>query len=89
MALRRLFVVSRLFAVSALVLAACGGEPPPPPSSPVGRPVELGPDGVPESCPFRVDDLCFDRAEEACAAAGCPAPRCLILESYPARVSCQ
>jgi hypothetical protein len=75
-----------------LLLVACGSSPPPdpppePPPDP-GRPVEPSSDGVPENCPFRVGDACYDTSEAACAAAGCAVDSCRILESYPARIRC-
>lgn len=42
----------------------------------------------PENCPFLVNCQCYGDAEAACAAAGCT-DRCVILESYPAQVSCE
>lgn len=39
-------------------------------------------------CDFVVGDACFDSAESACACAGCELDRCLVLESYPAQISC-
>lgn len=45
--------------------------------------------GIPESCEIRVDGQCYMSTAEACDAAGCPADRCTILESYPGQVECQ
>ncbi len=44
---------------------------------------------TPKDCNFRVKGFCFKTDEEACAAAGCDAANCMILESYPARVKCR
>jgi hypothetical protein len=45
--------------------------------------------GIPEDCEVRVDGQCYATETEACAAANCPAERCIILESYPGQVDCQ
>jgi len=45
--------------------------------------------GIPDGCEVRFEGQCYASATEACAAAECPAPRCLILESYPGQVQCE
>jgi hypothetical protein len=82
----------------ALTSAACAGSPSDPatpddshatvsttadPNAPVTPP------DVPEGCDFRVGDECYDNADAACDAAGCPRQSCQILESYPAQIACE
>lgn len=38
---------------------------------------------------MRVAGQCYATQAEACAAADCPAERCLLLDSYPAQVQCE
>lgn len=42
---------------------------------------------LPENCEIRHDDVCYQDAKAACAAAGCP-ENCTILRSYPGQVEC-
>ncbi len=44
---------------------------------------------IAENCEVRYEDVCYPSGTEACAAANCPAERCIILESYPGQVECQ
>lgn len=44
--------------------------------------------GKPEGCSYEHNGCCYPSAEAACKAAGCPAGKCLILESYPAQIAC-
>jgi hypothetical protein len=70
-------------------------EPLPPVTSEVPEPTP-GPcaeggrlwDGKPVDCSYEHGGCCYGSAPAACAAAGCPAERCLVLESYPAQISC-
>jgi hypothetical protein len=57
----------------------------PPPCNGVGRIW----DGRPEGCAYEHDSCCYDDAEAACAAAGCEAAACTVLESHPAAVRCR
>jgi len=45
--------------------------------------------GIPDDCEVRVDGVCYASDTEGCEAAGCPAGRCTILESYPGQVECE
>ena len=68
--------------------------PPPtsePPSPTPGSCAEGGRlwDGKPENCSYEHGGCCYDSPRAACAAAGCPEDRCLILESYPAQIRCE
>lgn len=65
---------SLLALLSSSVLLACGGA-------------SAG--GVPDNCEVRVDGVCYPTDAEGCEAAGCPADRCIILESYPGQVQCE
>lgn len=56
----------------------------PQPCAPDGRPW----DGKPEDCSYEHGGCCFDSAQSACEAADCPVDRCVVLESYPAQISC-
>lgn len=74
-------------------------EPPPEqaPPEPELPPLEPGPcaeggrlwDGTPQDCSYEHGGCCYDTAAAACSAAGCPAERCNVLESYPAQISCR
>lgn len=54
------------------------------PCAPDGRPW----DGKPVDCSYEHDGCCYDSAASACEAAGCPAEQCVVLESYPAQITC-
>jgi hypothetical protein len=45
-------------------------------------------DGKPQGCAYEHGKCCYDAAEPACAAAGCAAGTCVVMESYPAQVRC-
>jgi hypothetical protein len=45
-------------------------------------------DGKPEDCSYEHGGCCYDSAASACAAAGCAADRCNVMESYPAQIAC-
>ncbi len=85
--------------LAPLALAACAGSPSDPatpddshatvsttadPDAP-----RTAPSAVPEGCDFRVGGECYDNADAACNAAGCPRQSCQILESYPAQITCE
>jgi len=46
-------------------------------------------DETPKNCNFRVKGYCFAAEEDACAAAGCSAGRCMVLDGKPAKVKCK
>jgi hypothetical protein len=47
-------------------------------------------DEIPKDCNFRVKGFCFAAEEDACAAAGCSAGRCMVLvEEKPAKIKCK
>jgi hypothetical protein len=84
-----------------LGLLGCGGaEPSPSPAAPtsnddvVSSPASHDPSASPDvgepprDCPFRVDQACYQTADDACTAISCPREQCQILESYPAQVRC-
>jgi hypothetical protein len=48
-----------------------------------------GPDAARAECEFRVGETCFASDTDACAAAGCKPGSCIVLESYPAQVTCK
>ncbi|MCH9686706.1 MAG: hypothetical protein K0V04_35060 [Deltaproteobacteria bacterium] len=39
-------------------------------------------------CSYEHGGCCYESAAHACAAAGCPGAHCIVLESYPAQISC-
>lgn len=45
-------------------------------------------DGKPKDCPYEHGKCCYPAPEQACAAAGCAAGTCVVMESYPAQVRC-
>jgi hypothetical protein len=67
--------------------AASAAGPSKPGSKPlVPKPASGEPAG---SCDFRVGETCYATDTEACTAAGCKAGGCIVLESYPAQVTCK
>jgi hypothetical protein len=46
-------------------------------------------DGKPQDCAYEHGKCCYPAAEQACAAAGCAAGKCVVMESYPAQVRCE
>lgn len=62
-------------------------EPPPPAPGECAEGGRLW-DGKPKDCSYEVAGCCYDSAQNACAAAGCGAEQCLVLESYPAQIRC-
>jgi hypothetical protein len=60
------------------------------PGAPAALPATgSGADASAAACDFRVGESCFASDGEACAAAGCKPGGCIVLESYPAQVSCK
>ena len=43
----------------------------------------------PAACDYRVGQTCYATEAEACSAAGCPPGGCVVLESYPAQITCK
>ena len=85
---------------TACLLVACGGKQADTPSeTPDELPAEEGrPDpnakvddnaAPPENCDFMVNDKCYTDQAEACTAAGCEPDKCMVMESYPAQISCR
>jgi hypothetical protein len=46
-------------------------------------------DGKPKDCAYEHGKCCYTEAEQACAAAGCTAGKCIVMETYPAQVRCE
>jgi hypothetical protein len=68
---------------------APGQTEPSEPSPPAACADGVAPDtGSERPCDFVVAGSCFDDADSACACAGCAPGQCLILESYPAQITC-
>src|SRR5687768_12671478 len=75
--------------------AASGTEPSPSGSTPAGTdaPPECASEGSPwdgkaEGCLYEHAGCCYPSPEALCAAAGCAADACRILESSPAQARC-
>lgn len=62
-------------------------EPPPPEPGTCAEGGRLW-DGKPGDCSYEHGGCCYDSAAAACAAAGCAADRCNVMESYPAQIAC-
>jgi hypothetical protein len=46
-------------------------------------------DGSPDACDYVHEGCCYPDPRSLCAAAGCEAERCRILESHPAQARCE
>lgn len=57
-------------------------------SPPNGGDVATTPSEIPAGCSFRVKGECYAEQKAACAAAGCE-ETCIVMESYPAQISCK
>lgn len=44
---------------------------------------------APAACDYRVGQTCYATEAQACSAAGCPPGGCVVLESYPAQITCK
>lgn len=62
-------------------------EPPPAEPKPCAEGGRLW-SGTMGDCSYEHAGCCYDSAATACAAAGCDADRCNVLESYPAQIVC-
>jgi hypothetical protein len=59
------------------------------PGAPAGAPGAGSTPAAAAACDFRVGEICFATDSEACAAAGCKPGGCIVLESYPAQITCK
>ncbi len=68
-------------------------EPQPPVEVPPAEPDPCSEGGQPwdgkaTGCSYEHDGCCYTSAAQACAAAGCADEHCIVMESYPAQISC-
>jgi hypothetical protein len=76
-------------ATTAPAVSGQPSKPGSPAASAAPSPAAGAPGRVAPGCDFRVGEACFASDTEACSAAGCKPGGCIVLESYPAQVTCK